>query len=382
MRTRLSTTWPGSYYDGRTANRRPVTITVMATGLRLVTEEGTFLWWPYEQLHLAQGALPGEQTRIERGSAPSETLVVSDETFLSAIREGAPAAGRHLLPAFRRRHWAGVVLLAGAGVIVAGLAVYLWGIPALADLAAGQMPPAWEERLGQAALESLAPPEHRCADTERDAALSEIVARLAAAGPGSAYTFRITVLDQPAVNAFAAPGGHLIVHLGLLAATQTPAELAGVLAHEMQHVLHRHGTKALFREVSMRVLLSLVVGDAGGLSQALETAGTLGQLRYRRQDEETADRDGMNLIQAARIDPHGMISFLRRLSREESGAPRSLAYLSTHPLTAERIKQLERMVAGAHYTPVALLPGYPWREIGRKCAPLTKNTYINAIAVT
>lgn len=175
MRTRPSTTWPGSYYDGRTAHRIPVTITVMATGLRLATEEGTFLWWPYEQLRLAQGALPGEQIRIERGiergPEPSETLVVSDEAFLSAIREGAPAAGRHLLPAFRRRHWAGVVLLAGAGAVVAGLAVYVWGIPALADLAAGQMPPAWEERLGQAALESLAPPERRCAAPERDAAL-------------------------------------------------------------------------------------------------------------------------------------------------------------------------------------------------------------------
>lgn len=193
------------------------------------------------------------------------------------------------------------------------------------------------------------------------------MARLAAAGPGSAYTFRITVVDQPAVNAFAAPGGYLIIHLGLLAATQTPAELAGVLAHEMQHVLHRHATRALFREISMRALLSLLVGDAGGLGQALETAGTLGELRYRRQDEETADRDGMKLIQAARVDPNGMVSFLRRLSREESDAPHSRAYLSTHPLTAERIKQMERMAAGAHYTPVALLPGYPWREIGRKC---------------
>jgi len=367
MGTRPSTTWPGSYYDGRTAHRIPVTITVMATGLRLATEEGAFLWWPYEQLRLAQGAMPGEQIRIERGPELSETLIVSDEAFLSAIRAGAPKAGRHLLPVFRRRHWAGVVLLAGAGAVVAGLAVYVWVIPGLADLAAGQIPPAWEERLGQAALESLAPPLLRCADPRRDAVLREIVARLAAETPEDAYTFRIAVVNQSAVNAFAAPGGYLIIHLGLLAATQTPAELAGVLAHEMQHVLHRHGTKALFREVSMRALLSLIVGDAAGLGQALEAAGTLGQLRYRRQDEETADRDGMKLIQAARVDPNGMVSFLRRLSREGSGAPRGRAYLSTHPLTAERIKHMERMAAGAHYTPVALLPEYPWSEIGRNC---------------
>lgn len=368
MLPRRSKTWSGFYFDGKTANRIPVTITVMATGLRLATEEGAFLWWPYEHLHLAQGALPGEQIRIERGPEPSESLVVSDEAFLSAIQAEAPAAARHLIPMFRRRHWAGVVLLAGAGVVIAGLAIYLWAIPALVEVAAAQMPRAWEERLGQAALESLAPPALRCADPGRDAALSEIVARLAAAGPGSAYTFRITVVDQPAVNAFAAPGGYLIVHLGMLAATRTPEEMAGVLAHEMQHVLHRHGTKALFREVSMRALLGLVVGDAGGLGQTLEAAGALGQLRYRRQDEETADRDGMRLIQAARIDPNGMVGFLRRLSREESGAPYGLAYLSTHPPTAERIEQLERMAARAIHAPVALLPEYPWGEIGRECA--------------
>ncbi len=367
MRTRLSTTWPGSYYDGRTALRRPVTITVMATGLRLVTEEGAFLWWPYEQLRLAQGALPGEQIRLERSPEPSETLVVSDEAFLSAIRGVAPAAARHLLPAFRRRHWAGIVLLAGAGAVIVGLAIYAWGIPALADLAAEQMPPAWEERLGQAAMESLAPPNRRCTDPARDAALGEIVARLAAAGPVGPYNYRITVVDEPTANAFAAPGGYLIIHLGLLRATQTPAELAGVLAHEMQHVRHRHGTKALFREVSMRALLSLLVGDAGGLGQALETAGTLGELRYRRQDEETADRDGMELLQAARIDSNGMIGFLRRLNRDGAAASQVASYLSTHPLTTERIKQMELMAAGARYTPVPLLPGYPWREIGMRC---------------
>lgn len=354
----------------------------MSTGLRLAAEEGTFLWWPYEQLRLAQGALPGEQIRIERGPEPSETLVVSDEAFLSAIRDGAQTAGRHLIPKFRRRHWAGAVALAGAGTVAVGLVFYAWVVPALADLAAGQIPPAWEERLGRATLESLAPPVLRCADPRRDVALTEIVRRLAAAAPANPYTFQIAVVDQPAMNAFAAPGGYLIIHLGLLAATETPAELAGVLAHEMQHVLHRHGTKAMLREISMRALLGLLVGDAGGLGQALEAAGALGQLRYRRRDEEVADRAGMNLIHAARVDPNGMVGFLRRLNRERPGALLDQTYLSTHPLTAERIRQMEGLAREARYTPVDLLPGFPWREIGRRCVPLTKNSYISTIAVT
>ncbi len=360
-------TWSGVYFDGKTALRRPVAVSVMASGLRLATGEGTFLWWPYEDLRLAQGALPGEQIRIERGPPPPEALAIPDEAFLDAIRALAPRAAGHLLPPIRRRHWMRLVLLAGAAAVAAGLVLYAWGIPALAGLAARAVPRALEERLGQAVLESVAPPSKRCADPRRDAALGEILSRLSTADPAIPYTFSITVVDEPSVNAFAAPGGYLIIHLGLLRKTQSPEEMAGVLAHEMQHVRHRHGTRSLFREISTRALLGLLVGDASGLAQALEAARTLGALRYRRQDEEAADRDGMSLLQAASIDPGGMIGFLRRLDRDGVTASPVAAYLSTHPPTVERIRRLEQMAEETRYAPVALLPGFPWREVGFRC---------------
>ncbi len=367
MDVRLKTIWSGFYFNSRDAKRRPVTITVMQTGLRLATEDETLLWWPYNQIRQTQGFYAGEQIRLEKGTELTEVLVVTDPAFLAAVRRVAPGFGARFRPPARVSKVLTVGLIAAAGAILIGLALYLWGIPALADAAASRIPAAWEEALGQAVVENLAPANERCTDPDRIRRIQQIVAALVAAGPPSPYTFRVAVADEPIVNAFAAPGGYLVINRGLLEKTERPEELAGVLAHEIQHVVQRHATRALFREMSIRVLLATLTGDANGLAQALSAAGKLGELRYRRGDEEAADRDGMKMLQAARIDPAGMISFFRNLQRQARGGPQLPTYLSTHPQTADRIDRLERLAAQAHYVPITLLPGYTWRDIKKIC---------------
>ena len=86
-----------------------------------------------------------------------------------------------------------------------------------------------------------------------------------------------------------------------------------------------------------------------------------------RRDEEAADREGMKAVQAARIDPMGMIRFLNKLHDESGDMPGAMQYLSTHPQTRDRIEQLSRLAAQAAYTPVPLLPDYEWAEIGKLC---------------
>ena len=119
----------------------------------------------------------------------------------------------------------------------------MWGIPAAAAILAAHVPVSWEERLGQAAVEQLTASRRRCVDPEREAAIDAIVKLLLAPRPSVPYTFRVTVVDDQTVNAFAVPGGQVILLRGLLERTRTPEELAGVLAHELQHVLQRHATR-------------------------------------------------------------------------------------------------------------------------------------------
>lgn len=364
MQTPLATRWRGYYYDGRTASRYPVIITLTRDGIQIRREEHTSLWWPFDQVRQTQGFTAGEHVRLERGGEFAEAIVVTDEGFLAAIRHIAPHVRARFQAPPRRSMRLVIALIALAGVIVLGTTIYLWGIPAVADAAASRVPVAWEERLGQDMVDAFIRPRQRCRNSELLKALDRIASTLTAAAPGSPYTFRIVVADLAVVNALAAPGGHLVIFRGLLEETNAPEELAGVLAHEMQHVLHRHGTRAIFRDMSLGLLLSVVTG--GGNVSTLEVARALGGLRYRRSDEEAADREGMKMIQAARIDPNGMVAMYELLQRE-TGRVEPPPYLSSHPRTADRLEQLKRQASGARYAPIRLLPGIRWTDFRAMC---------------
>ena len=306
----------------------------MVSGLHIGKEDGSSLWWLYDQIRQTQGFHSGEQVRLEKGQDLPEAIVLIDAAFLTAIHQVAPRSPCSI-PQPRAP-------VAPAPTHSSGWSrgdppwsgpCNLWGFPALADRIASRIPVSWEEQLGRGVVEQLAPSDKRCADPERIAVLDQIVSALTGtgSGPGSPYTFVITVVDDPAVNAFAAPGGHIVIYQGLLKKTESPEELAGVLAHEIQHILQRHGTKALFREMSMRVLLAATVGDASGMTTILDAAQTIGALRYRRRDEEAADTEGMKAIQAARIDATGMIRMFDKLNESGRDMPGAVGYLSTHP---------------------------------------------------
>jgi predicted Zn-dependent protease len=198
--------------------------------------------------------------------------------------------------------------------------------------------------------------------------MDEIVRRLTEPGPPSPYTFRVSVVNRPLVNALAVPGGYVVVFRGLLERTATPEEMAGVMAHELQHVLHRHATRAVIQDASTGLLLMALIGDVTGpLAYGLQTARTLGDLRYSRRAEEEADTEGMKMMLAARLDPAGMITFFERIQREEGAAPRALTYLSTHPLTADRLPRLQAMAATWTGTPEPLLAGDRWADLAKRC---------------
>lgn len=357
-------TWSGSYYGSQTPRREPVTITITATGLRLVGEHGHTRFWPYEELKQAQGVYAHEPVRLERGDDLPEALVVDDQAFLAAIHHVAPHVRSRLSNPVRRRARRRIAAIATTALLLVGSAFYLWGLPALAARVARAVPPAWEERLGHDLVQDLAPPERRCTDPAQQRAVEQLAAALLAPAPETPYTFRLAVMDDSLVNAFAAPGGYIVIFRGLMERTERPEELAGVLAHEMQHVLLQHSTQGLLRDVPMRLLLGVVTGDAAALGLALRAAGTLGSLRFRRNDERAADREGMKMLLAAGMDPAGMIDFFDQLP---SAGPDIPAYLSTHPPTADRLEALRRMAAEAGYTPVPVELESDWAEITASC---------------
>ncbi|MEK7341211.1 MAG: M48 family metallopeptidase [Candidatus Binatota bacterium] len=366
--------WQGFYLDGKTADRRQAVIHITPTGLQVTAKNGQTFFWSYEEIRQTQGYYAGEQVRLERGAEISEALLISDEAFLVSLHRLAPGLTRHFHDPTRRSTRALLTFFAALAAIGIAGVLYLWGIPMAAALIAARVPVSWEERLGEAVVNHLALPEKRCTDPARTRRIDEIVKSLLGPLPKLPYTFRIIVVDDPTLNAFAAPGGYIVLFRGLLEKSQSPEELAGVLAHELQHILQRHATQTLLRHASTGLLLSAIMGDISGTSAyGLEAARTLGTLRYSRSNEEEADAGGLRMLFQAGIDPAGMISFFETMKMESGGEPELLSYLSTHPSIEERVERLRPLVAALPKSPIKLLRDYDWKDI-RKICPVTERS--------
>lgn len=346
-RTLAGRSWQGRYLDGKSAASHPATLRPYAQGLRIELEDGAVLDWPYPEIRQVQGRYTGEPVRLERGTSPVEALVVDDTDFLYGLRAWAGSkAWRFHDPGFRKkRPW--FTLYAALATLVVCFVAYKWGIPVFAHTVAHKVPVAWERNLGDSVLKQFVPPERRMKDARLERALGRILARLTATLPECPYTFNVTISDGRMVNAFALPGGNIVIFRGLLEKTRSPEELAGVLAHEMQHVLQRHSTQRILQDLSTGLLISAMSGDVtGSVAFGLEGARTLALLEYGRGEEEEADREGMRMVLAAGIDPNGMVRFFDELKKLDK-TPDFMKYLSTHPATGDRIKVLKKMASGA-----------------------------------
>ena len=156
------------------------------------------------------------------------------------------------------------------------------------------------------------------------------------------------VVNDPSINAFAVPGGHVYVHTGLINAASNASELAGVLSHEIAHVLARHSTEQISRQYGLSVLASMVLGQdpnaLGQLAAQIVAGGALA--RYSREAEQEADNLGLQAMNLAGYNPNGMVTMFEKLLANRSGSPGQVEqFFSTHPLTEDRINDTRRDIA-------------------------------------
>lgn len=169
-----------------------------------------------------------------------------------------------------------------------------------------------------------------------------------APAPFNQLPWRFHVVQDPALNAFAVPGGHVYVHTGLIENADVASELAGVMAHEISHILARHSTEQITRQYGLSIVAGLVLGQNPGelqkLAAQLAAGGTLA--RFSRDAEREADELGIRAMYEAGYDPRGMASMFRQLQAQREGNPgRVEQFFATHPTTEDRIRDAEARAA-------------------------------------
>jgi predicted Zn-dependent protease len=166
-------------------------------------------------------------------------------------------------------------------------------------------------------------------------------------GTQSRYRYRWIVKQDASLNAFALPGGIVVIHLGLLQQMSDATELAGVLAHEVQHVEQRHGLKQMVSSLGMAGILALTVGDVSAMAALI--AHQVGSNYFGRDLEQQADRLGVQALLRAQIRPDGMPTLFRKLEQSQSqgkeNAESAPVWMMSHPQTAQRIGDVEALIA-------------------------------------
>ena len=265
----------------------------------------------------------------------------------------APLAGLAASEALRaargaqqRRRALGWTSLAALGLspllLVAG---FYFNADRIAAWAIQSVPEDTEARFGRSAFEAL---RGRLSLRDEGPEIDRVRTLGKRLTQGSPHRYEFHVAQDATVNAFALPGGIVVVNTGLLQAAQRPEELAGVLGHEIEHVEQRHGLQALAKDWGWRAAWALLAGEWGGTLPA-DAATQLGSLKFSRDAERKADAGGFDRLVAAGINPSGMRDFFRRLETDGS-------FLSTHPSGAEREQQMDqriRQLGGRHFEPLA-----------------------------
>jgi predicted Zn-dependent protease len=323
----------GLFTDGKSAARHDVSVELTAHGLSIAGLTLPALNWSYQALRLSEADGKHAPVRVTHEADDDARLVVADPGFLPALLAHMP----QLDPRRRgRRRAAQIVFGSVAGIALVGGALW-FGLPILAKPIAAVVPQAFQDRLGAQVIAFVGGKSAACADPAGAQALQRLADRLRT-GLERPPGLDVRVVDNAMVNALAAPGGHIVFFRGLLDKAESADEVAGVLAHEMGHVVHHHSMQALVRHYALSVVVTLLTGNDAFLGNA----GTLLlQFAYSREAEAEADATAIDILDGAGLRSDGLAHFFARIDKGEKTDGASLwRYVASHPPTHERIAAL------------------------------------------
>jgi predicted Zn-dependent protease len=277
---------------------------------------------------------------INFGAYPFQSIICRDEQFLQQLKL---QCGDYPVVAnlFKnsKSTFAKLILLIAAIIIGLLLLAYFFLLPWMVNKAVENFPSDYEKKFGKVMFDQVKATEKW--DVAQTKLLNNFFDSLHFM---SHYDIEILYVIKDEVNAYALPGGYMVVYDGIIKKMKSEEELAGLLAHEFSHIKLKHTLKSTFNSIGFSALLQIIFGgfDESVIGLLGNQTEQLRQLHYSRALEQEADENGFQLMKEQQLDPNGMINLFERLKAESSDMIPGI--LSTHPLPEERIIYIQDLI--------------------------------------
>ena len=304
----------------------------LSIGLRDEHGNPRIVYWPYDQI-IRDNFWKRGQSIVRSSTYPVQTIELNEKEFADKLELIIKDRERSWLGRFMNKNqWRMIRMLVIFIVIV--VSAYIWLVPFLADRLAKRVPVSYEETLGDGIYTAIQPTF--TIDADKTAYINDFFREL---NIDSEYNIRITVVKENIANAFAMPGGNIIVYDKIIDGMSRYEELAALLSHEFTHINDRHTTRSLFRQQASSLFISIIFGDVGTIGNVIVgSADELKSLSYSRKLEKEADLNGIKILSERKIDCNGFIYLFELLEKEigQTGGE-STEWISSHPDTGKRI---------------------------------------------
>jgi Zn-dependent protease with chaperone function len=357
------------FVDGTDAVTHRVSLQLSRTHLHITLPEGETLYWALEDLRALPDQAYADGLVLSDGHAGTARLVIDNPHVARELRGLAPNLSRSAPVG----NWGRIFGWAGGALTSVAVIIFVL-VPIMADQLATYLPPEGERALGDATFEQIrgalgreAAPVRLCEAPAGRAALDAMMARL---DPSAdlPYDVRLAVLDHDLVNAFALPGGRVILFRGLIEEAESADEVASILAHEVGHVVNRDPTRDALRSAGSIGVLGLLFGDFAGGTVVLLLANQLINAKYSQAAEAAADDYAHDLMREAEVDPGALGRIFARLLDEYGDAEGIMAHFASHPQMVDRIEAAQAAAEGGVYDRPVITDA-EWQDLREICGP-------------
>jgi beta-barrel assembly-enhancing protease len=308
---------------------------------------------PFLKLSISAGGAGNRLIFLSNHDNADISIYTSDKSIL---KNEILLDQKGLIPQIKSSKKVGRKLIISSLLFFGFICISIFGIYLCKDFfvekLANQVPRSWEKKMGDQLFSALSSQYKIVKNDSLSKVFLEVAKPLIQQIEKEGVKIDLYFVNDPSINAFALPGGKVVIQSGLLDNAKSWEEVMGVMSHELAHVTRRHHLRGIITNMGLYAIISSLLGDITAIGGVLtSTGGQLASLSNSRSFETEADDTGWKYLVKSKINPKGMIDFFKTLEKEhkkEAKLPSYMSFMSTHPETKDRILNLTLKLSKEH----------------------------------